>query len=578
MINNSNKDVLWNSLGCGHRAVRGTCRLFVLMVGLLTVVGCAAPGTSIRLAQLNWGRNLSVSRDKAPKFDAPMDEGDDVTVVDPDAEGELERSKEPRKLFGFGGNRAAPAPNRAESKRSPTQERAQPQTGSWWSTSPNGSLSDGGLTADEKRRQQEQFADAEALYKEGHLEEAEKRLKPLSKKKTSFWKNLNLLHVDSGYQHDHNRVREDSLFLLAESHFEQERFGPAKNYYEALLKDYPSTRHLNTATKRLFKIARTWLGFPEFATSDNVTQVNLEDPRATELPPREKPPHSAILVPNLTDRTRPTFDTPGHALEALKAIWLYDPRGPLADDAIMLTASHHFRTGNYQDADRYFSMLREEYPNSPHLQTSFVLGSHVKLMSYQGAAYDEKQLEDARLLKESTLRLFPNLSEKSQIKSELARIEEARAQRLWGRVEFYRRKGRPAARVIYAEELVKTYPNSTYAAKARDVLSELKPEALETLPKGEPSNFQRPTNNAAPTPQRPVGGPYQRPIPPQQPGNSTTQPKSATPKQLPADDEPPTADPNRRMNLPINFQRPRPNNSNAPANDVSGRAVFDSPE
>jgi tetratricopeptide (TPR) repeat protein len=152
---------------------------------------------------------------------------------------------------------------------------------------------------------------------------------------------------------------------------------------------------------------------------------------------------------------------------------MYDPRGPLADDAIMLTASHYLRLGNYEEADRFFSMLREEYPNSPHLQASFILGSHVKLMSYQGAAYDEKQLEEARQLKESALRLFPNLPEKERIQAELARIEEARAQRLWELVQLYGRKEMPKAQIIYAQDLINTYPKSRYAPQARELLAQL---------------------------------------------------------------------------------------------------------
>ena len=163
---------------------------------------------------------------------------------------------------------------------------------------------------------------------------------------------------------------------------------------------------------------------------------------------------------------------------------MYDPRGPLADDAIMMTASHYVRVGNFSEADRFFSMLREEYPNSPHLQTSFVLGSHVKLMSYQGASYDVKQLEDARQLKESTLRLFPNLPEKDRLKDELAEIEEARAQRLWELVELYGRKRKPKAQIVYAEELLQTYPKSSYAPQARELLAKLHAPILEKPPLG----------------------------------------------------------------------------------------------
>lgn len=454
------------------------------------VTGCATSGSPISLTQWSWGRNLSFSRDKdeSPSFESePGPEAEeDVTAVEPESGAEeSSKPKEPRRLFGFRGNRKSE--DEIQSDRThhdpgavPEINRSRVAERHWYdrftsSRTPVTMVNDEA----EQARQRKIYDEAERLYQDQHYAEAVKLLKPLTKRKQSFLQKARFWNVEPEYREDHNRVREDSMYLLAESYFKQERFSDAKEYYELLLKEYPSTRHLNTSTKRLFAISRTWLGFPEFATSDDVTPVNLENPRATPVPKKQKPPHSAVLVPNLTDKSRPAFDTPGNALDALKAIWMYDPRGPLADDAIMMTASHYVRVGNYQEADRYFSMLREEYPNSPHLQTSFVLGSHVKLMSYQGAGYDEKQLEDARQLKESTLRLFPNLPEKDRLKDELVKIEEARAQRLWELVELYGRKRMPKAQIIYAEELLQTYPKSSYAPDARELLAKLRAPVVE---------------------------------------------------------------------------------------------------
>lgn len=468
-------------------AVRSAACLTLALCAM--VAGCATSGSPISLTQWSWGRSLNFSRDKEepPSFESESDSEADVTVVDPkDGEEPSAEPKEPRRLFGFGGGRKSEdeiKSDRTHHDRSivPKIERGDVASERHWYDRFTSSRPSTPVVHDEteQQRQREIYDEAERLYQGQQYADAAKMLKPLTKRKQSLLQKARFWSVEPDYREDHNRVREDSMYLLAESYFKQERFSDAKEYYELLLKEYPSTRHLNTSTKRLFAISRTWLGFPEFATSDDVTPVNLENPRATPVPKKQKPPHSAVLVPNLTDKSRPAFDTPGNALDALKAIWMYDPRGPLADDAIMMTASHYVRVGNYQEADRYFSMLREEYPNSPHLQTSFVLGSHVKLMSYQGAGYDEKQLEDARQLKESTLRLFPNLPEKSRLKEELVKIEEARAQRLWETVELYGRKRMPKAQIIYAEELLQTYPKSSYAPDAREILAKLRAPVIE---------------------------------------------------------------------------------------------------
>src|SRR5690606_36655428 len=116
--------------------------------------------------------------------------------------------------------------------------------------------------------------------------------------------------------------------------------------YDRLMKEYPSTRYLDRSTRRLFTIARTWLHFPEPVRASDVQQVDFENPQASPPPPPTSTadlPHSVPIVPNLWDRTRPVFDTQGRAIQALKSIWLNDPTGPLAADALMLAASHYLR-------------------------------------------------------------------------------------------------------------------------------------------------------------------------------------------------------------------------------------------
>ncbi len=101
------------------------------------------------------------------------------------------------------------------------------------------------------------------------------------------------------------------------------------------------------------------------------------------------------------------FDTDGRALQALRSIWLHDTTGPLADDALMLSANYHLRTGDFTESARLYKLLREQYPDSKHFENAFMLGSHVTLASYQGPSYDGKSLDEATKLKEAALRIFP---------------------------------------------------------------------------------------------------------------------------------------------------------------------------
>ena len=303
-----------------------------------------------------------------------------------------------------------------------------------------------------------EFDEAKAIYDQGDYSEAEKRFKKLAK------------------TYKDTPIEEDSLFMMGECQFATGRYAKAQDSYGKLLKKYPSPRDLDMVTKRLFDIARHWMEFPQVVESSEVQTVSLEDPKNTPPPepphPPSKDPSRVIpIFPNLWDRSRPVFDTDGRALEALRAIWLNDPTGPLADDAIMLTASYHLRKGDFLEADRNYAILREQYPDSPHLENAFVLGSHVKLMSYQGPLYEGDSLEAAHKLKESTLRLYPKHPERERILDSVREIEEAKAEREWETVVFWQKKNKPLSVAASCREVIRLYPNSTYAARAREILA-----------------------------------------------------------------------------------------------------------
>jgi outer membrane protein assembly factor BamD (BamD/ComL family) len=265
--------------------------------------------------------------------------------------------------------------------------------------------------------------------------------------------------------------------MQAEAAFQQNHYSKAHDVYAMLLKEYPSTRHLDTVTERLFKIGGIWLDFPEVARLSEIRQVNLEDPKR-KLPAEEpaKSNWTPVFVPNFTNKQRPLFDTPGNGVAALQAIWMNDVTSPLADDAMMLVASHYARQGNYIEADRHFRMLRETFPNSPHLEDAFLIGSHVKLMSYQGAEYDGKTLTDAELLKKSTIHLYPNIAEADRLKDELAKIEAAKAERDWQQVQLWLRKGNKRAAAVMCHQLISHFPDSAQAQQAIEKLESMGPE------------------------------------------------------------------------------------------------------
>ncbi len=316
-------------------------------------------------------------------------------------------------------------------------------------------------------------------------------------------------------------IEEDSLFYRAESLYAAENFAPAQDAYGVLLDRYPSTRRLDTISKRQFDIARRWLGSPEAVVGSDVKPVSYAEVAAgTPTPPpaqrfsKEAPPRSSDptlripVLPNWHDKTRPVFDTTGRALQGLKNVWLNDPTGDLADEALFLSAGHHMRAGDYLEAARLYDILRKEYPDSPHLKDAYLLGAHCREVTWIGPKYDHSGLEESRAIKETFQRLFPNAAERDQVNESLARMGEAAAEADWATLQLYERKGNPNAVAIYARKILVDHPDTQAAARARRVWNALPADAKQLAgPAPRPAARPAPADEPAP----PVSEPSVRP-------------------------------------------------------------------
>lgn len=279
-------------------------------------------------------------------------------------------------------------------------------------------------------------------------------------------------------------IGEEAWFRIGECNFAMKEYPKAQDAYDKLFESYPSTKHVANASQRMFAIAQTWL---EVSAPETHSQIKtVSDSKVIEGQPVANASDGLTarygLLPNFFDGTRPLFDTKGRALNALKTIWLNDPTGPLADDALMLTASYHLRQGDNIEADRYFAILRDEYPDSPHLEKAFVLGAHVKQMSYQGPYYDGTALVAAENLKERSLSLFPGSEDRQQIRTDLNRIHLLSAQRKWKEVELWQKKGNPVSVAIACRGVIEEYPETRYADRARQALRGINPRSVSHLP------------------------------------------------------------------------------------------------
>jgi tetratricopeptide (TPR) repeat protein len=156
-------------------------------------------------------------------------------------------------------------------------------------------------------------------------------------------------------------LEEEALFKAGESEFFADRYSKAEDEYGLLVKKFPSTQYLSQLVERRFAIGRYW------------EQYDRAHP-------------TFVLTPNLFDKTRPRFDTGGHALKVYERIRMDDPIGPRADDAVMATANAYFLKGRWDDADYHYGLLRSEFPKSEHQFQAHLLGLRCKVCATKGPA------------------------------------------------------------------------------------------------------------------------------------------------------------------------------------------------
>ncbi|MGD9634326.1 MAG: outer membrane protein assembly factor BamD [Pirellulales bacterium] len=242
------------------------------------------------------------------------------------------------------------------------------------------------------------------------------------------------------------RIKEDALFMLGESYYFDDRCIKARDAYNELADKFPSTRYLDKLVEREWAIARY---LEAYATAH----------------------YDVPMSPNAWDKTRPWFDTMGHAVKTYENIRMNDPTGPRADDAIMATAGIYFRTNRFDDADYHYDLLRKEYPRSEFQFEAHLLGLQSKLRKYQGSDYDGTPLEEAQVLvKQLRTNFGSQLSaeERERLQMVSGQLHQELASRDMQMAQFYDgTKNYGAAKTYYAE-VINKYPDSEFAKSAKE--------------------------------------------------------------------------------------------------------------
>lgn len=254
-------------------------------------------------------------------------------------------------------------------------------------------------------------------------------------------------------------AHEECWFWLAECQFAQEHYPDAQKSYYKLLEGYPSSRYRGEAIRRQNFIANYWL---------QNTRADMENTKT-----------GLSWVPNFLDKTRPAFAEEESAVKACEAVYLQDPTGPLAADALFRAGAVRYYREDYAEADNLFSVLVDQYPNSPRAPRALELAIQAKTQVMGGTDYDGRKLVEARNLAMTALQKYPELpqSDRGSLERTLWGINEQQAEKDFKVAEFYRRTNHPGSAYFYYELVRRRYAGTDWEKRAIERIRELRAQA-----------------------------------------------------------------------------------------------------
>jgi TolA-binding protein len=288
-------------------------------------------------------------------------------------------------------------------------------------------------------RAEEKLVQAEQLYADGQYAKAAPAFKDLADNTSNS-----------------AVLAERARFMLAECHFARGHLPEAIDTYHKLLLDFPTGAHRRPACARMFEISDYWL-----------------DDFRDELKQRQG--ESGVLHwrphwPNPFDRTRPTFDQEGRAMEALERVQTQDPIGPTADQALFWCGFVNYVRGNFNEADHFFSQLVELHKDSPLRPQAIAYAIQAKNNATGGAVYDGRKCAEALHLVQVAESTVPELANDPAMAEKLTRakfaIQYQQAEKDFRTAEYYERTGHPGSAVFYYELVRRRYAGTTYSEAA----------------------------------------------------------------------------------------------------------------
>ncbi len=167
-------------------------------------------------------------------------------------------------------------------------------------------------------------------------------------------------------------------------------------------------------------------------------------------------------------------ENPKASVVIFETIIEHNPKGPLAADSQVKIADAYSLAEDFTSAEEAYRAVLENYPRSEWAPYSMYRIPLSRLNLELRRDRDMENLWKARDGFEEYIGSYPNGTLVDEAKSKIHEVEGIIARMQYEIAEFYLRKKKPAAAMIYLNRITNRFPNTRWAEKSRDTINFLK--------------------------------------------------------------------------------------------------------
>ncbi len=235
-----------------------------------------------------------------------------------------------------------------------------------------------------------------------------------------------------------SRLAAEGVYFTGMSWEEKGDLAKAADNYQKLIDKYPYSDRIKDAIGREFAIAGS------FASGGKVKVLGVP-----ALPGQEK------------------------AIELYKHIIKNAPFGTFGDQAQFQIGEVYKMQGEYEEAQKAFQAVVDDYPNSELLPKARYQIAYCSMLSSKKFQYNEQSAQRAIEEFEGFKKNYPANAASIEADESIKALREKRAATYWDTAEFYEKQSKLGSAKVYYQEVVDRFPDTTYGERAKKKVAEM---------------------------------------------------------------------------------------------------------